>query len=452
MNAPQPLKQQLIQMTWPMLIGMLAVSSCQLIDSAFIGQLGAEPLAVVGFSMPIYQLIIGIQVGLGIATTAVISTAIGAGKQRDAQQLGSLVIITGFILISLLCLLLWSIQQFIVLRLGADTSLLPLVRDYWLPWLISCWLGAMLYFGFSLFRAHGLARFPGMMLVFASLINIVLDPLFIFSFDMGLAGAAWATCVAYGIACIAIFSGVFRQHLTRRVSSLAMFNSGLRRLTAFMAPAMLSQFLPPVAALIATGFAAIYGNDVVAAWGLGSRIEFFSIIIVLSLTMSMPPIIGKLRGHHQFAHINQLMRIAISFVVVSQLILASVILLFASPLSHILTSDNETAAILQQYLWCVPLSYSGLGVSMIIVSACSAIGMPMLAVIISALRLFGCYLPLLWLGSELAGLTGLFIGVTLGNLIAGLLSWQLYKKQLQRLHSAHPSVASPLIANPASLL
>ena len=121
MNQQTPsLRQQLFHMTLPMLIGMLAVSSCQLVDSAFIGQLGAQPLAVVGFSIPIYQLIIGIQVGLGIATTAIVSTALGANKNTYAKQLGALIIVTGFILISILCLILWLAQEVIVVNLGGD--------------------------------------------------------------------------------------------------------------------------------------------------------------------------------------------------------------------------------------------------------------------------------------------------------------------------------------------
>ncbi|MDP5291222.1 MATE family efflux transporter [Oceanimonas sp. CHS3-5] len=91
----ESLGQQLYRMTWPMLIGVLAIMSSQMVDSAFIGQLGTQPLAAVGFTIPVYQLIIGIQVGLGIATTTIISTALGAGRRGEARQLGSLVLATG---------------------------------------------------------------------------------------------------------------------------------------------------------------------------------------------------------------------------------------------------------------------------------------------------------------------------------------------------------------------
>lgn len=431
------LSQQLYRMTWPMLMGMLAISSSQLVDSAFIGQLGTQPLAVLGYSMPIYQLIIGIQVGLGIAATSLISTALGAKNKRYAQELGSLVLSTGLILITLLCLLLWSLQKPIIFTLGAEQNLAPLVSNYWFPWLISCWLGAMLYFGFSIFRAQGETRFPGTVLLLSSLLNILLDPLFIFTLELGLAGAAWATVCAFMTGCIIIYARIFHHRLIRLPTALTTTYTGLRNLLVFTAPAMMSQFIPPLTALFATALVAIAGNEAVAAWGLGNRIEFFAIIIVLSLTMAMPPMIGRLLGRKELLKIDQLVRIAIRFVLLSQLLITIFIICLSVPLSNLLSSDPAVSLLLKRYLWLVPISYGALGLSMILVSVCSAIGMPNLALLMSALRLLLCYLPLLWTGAELGGITGLFIGAMAGNICAGLISWQLYQHYFKRLEAQH---------------
>ncbi|MDO6565249.1 MATE family efflux transporter [Amphritea sp. 1_MG-2023] len=436
-NNPQ--SRQLYQMTWPMLIGMLAIASNQLIDSAFIGQLGSQPLAVVGFSMPIYQVIIGIQVGLGIATTSLISRALGAQQEHYAQQLGCLIIITGFLLMTLLCLLLWHIQQPIAINLGADKSLLPLLRAYWMPWLLSCWLGAMLYFGFSILRARGDTRLPATALVFSSLMNIALDPLFIFVFDLGLAGAAWATVSAFTGGCLIIYKPIIKRQLIRLPSTINMIVTALRRLFSFMTPALLSQFIPPLSALLATALVATFGNEAVATWGLGNRIEFFSIILVLSLTMSMPAMIGCLMGENNLTGIDQLIRIAIRFIILSQVIIALITALLSVAISSALTTDATIAQQFNQYLLLVPISYSGLGISMLLVSACCAMGMPGLALIMSALRLLVCYLPLLWLGAESGGLIGLFIGAAAGNFCAGYMSWLVYQNHLKHLHAQQQS-------------
>ena len=442
-NETKSLGRQLYQMTLPMIIGVFAIMSNQLIDSAFIGQLGVQPLAAVGFTIPVYQLIIGIQVGIGIATTAAISQALGAKATDQAKQLGSLILTIGFILIAALCLLIWFNQEALLHLLGAQTNLYAVVREYWLPWLISSWLGGMLYFGYSIYRAYGYTKLPGMVMVLTSVLNMILDPVFIFVFDMGIAGAAWATICAFIIGCSIIYPQILAKQWLGCKLNFQESLIGLKRLLAIMGPATMSQFIPPLSAMTATVIIASYGENVIAAWGLGSRIEYFSIIIVLALTMAMPPIVGRLRGSQDFAKIDQVVKLAIGFVIAWQLLCALLIIVFAHPVATLLTSDNAVIAVVQDYLWRVPVSYGALGVCMILVSVCNAMGMSLRALIISAMRLLCFYLPFLWLGSELGGLNGLFTGAMIGNFAAGIMSWYLYKGCLEKLKGTS---LSPLIS------
>ena len=118
------LARQLFTMTWPMLFGVLSLMTFQLVDSAFIGQLGRDPLAALGFTLPMQQLIIGLQVGLGIATTAIISRTIGENDTLRAERLGGLVVIVGAALVFILCVGLWLLQTRIMNLLGAEDTLL----------------------------------------------------------------------------------------------------------------------------------------------------------------------------------------------------------------------------------------------------------------------------------------------------------------------------------------
>ena len=127
------LGRTLFSMTWPMLFGVVSLLGFQLVDSAFIGQLGVEPLAALGFTLPMQQLIIGFQVGLGIATTAVISRTLGNGDTERARRLGGLVVISGSLAVALLCALLWLVRAPLVTGIGADAELLPLISAFWVP-------------------------------------------------------------------------------------------------------------------------------------------------------------------------------------------------------------------------------------------------------------------------------------------------------------------------------
>ncbi|MCG8311719.1 MAG: MATE family efflux transporter [Pseudomonadales bacterium] len=433
-TAPaQTQSQQLLRMTLPMLLGVFSLMSFQLVDSIFIGQLGLEPLAALGFSMPLYQAVIGIQVGLGIATTAVISQTLGAGDSEKAAKLGGVVLMTGATLIAILCLILWLFRYPIVHALGADESLYPVIDSFWIPWLGAAWVGAMLYFGYSLCRAHGNTLLPGMVMVATSVINIVLDPIFIFTLNLGLPGASLATLTSFAIGAAIVYPQLIKRHWFSFKFLNFSVSRGIRQLGKIMAPAMVSQMLPAISSSLATAIVAGFGASAVAAWGLGTRMEFFSLVGVLALTMSMPPMVGRYLGAKKIDEIQSLVKIAVRFVLIWQLAIALIWVISSGLVSNLFAEDEAVSAILKDYLLRVPISHGSLGICMIMVSVCNAINLPMRALCISCLRLFACYLPVLWLGAWLADLNGLFTGALIGNLAAGLMSWIIYRKGLANI-------------------
>ncbi|KMQ76837.1 putative efflux protein, MATE family [Marinobacter subterrani] len=427
------LARQLYNMTWPMLFGVLSLMTFQLADSAFVGQLGRDPLAALGFTVPMQQLVSGMYVGLGIATTAIISRTLGQGDELRAQRLGGLVITVGASLALILCVSVWLLKPLILDFLGAEAALRPLIREYWAPWLVSAWAGAMLYFGYAVCRSNGNTKIPGYMMITTSLFNIALDPLYIFVFGWGLPGAAWATITAFGIGAAMVYPTLIRRQWLRFDLRQLQLTAAFRQLGSVMAPAMVSQLMPPVSAMLATALVAGFGSAAVAAWGLGTRLEFFSIVVVLALTMSMPPMIGRMLGAGEIEKIRRLVRIAVRFIVGWQLAIGLIWLAASGLVSTWFTSDAKVQEILGIYLVRVPLSYCGLGVCMLMVSVCNALGLSLRALLVSTLRLFVCYLPLLWLGSQLSGLTGLMSGALVGNLLAGTMAYVFYRAGMKRL-------------------
>ena len=423
-------------MTWPMLFGAVALMSFQLVDSIFISMLGMQPLAALGFTLPLQQLLIGVQIGIGIAATALISRAIGAGSPEHAKYMGGLVVLAGCSVSLILCTLIWLLRTPLLDALGADAELLPYTESYWLPWLTSAWLGAFLYFANSISRAHGDTRLPGLTMVLTSILNMLLDPLFIFTFGLGLPGAAYATIVACLVGAAIMYSRILKHHWLAFDPGKLAIAPALLDIAKTSAPAMLSQLMPGTASLLATRLVAGFGGSAIAAWALGSRLELFSIVIVLALTMALPPMVGRLFGARQLERVHSLVLIAVRFVIGLQLTIALFWMATRWLIAPALAPDQESELYLLSYMLWVPISYAALGVCMLMVSVCNALGMPMRAVWISTLRLFVCYLPALWVGASIAGISGLYMGVLLGNVVAGLLAWKLYKQGLQHIQQA----------------
>jgi putative MATE family efflux protein len=420
-----------------MLFGVLSLMSFQLVDSAFIGQLGVLPLAVQGFTLPLQMVVIGIQVGLGIATTAVISKALGANETRYAKQLGGLVLMIGSVGVAIISVLIWLLRYPILSMLSAPDTVMPIIDSYWPWWLLSSWTGALLYFYYSICRAHGNTMLPGTMMMITSGVNLVLDPIFIFTFDLGINGAALATIVAFSFGILVVAPRVKKSHwATTQWQDLNVVKS-VRSIGNIMGPAMISQLLPPLSSMLATKLLAGFGTAAVAAWALGSRFEFFAIVSVLALTMSLPPMVGRLLGAKNYDDIQSLVSIAVKFILIFQLLIAVITFAVANPLALLMTSDIQVEQVLEMHLTIVPISLGSLGVCMLMVSICNALGKSYTALTVSALRLFVFFLPCLWVGSQLGGIRGLLLGACLGNICAGIAAYLTYRRTIASLSERH---------------
>ncbi|WP_444677419.1 MATE family efflux transporter [Halomonas sp. E19] len=433
--------------TWPMAIGVLALLGFQLVDSAFIARLGTAPLAALTFTFPLTFLIIGVQVGLGIAIAALISRALGAGETERARRLGTLVLMAGTLGIALLALGLWFWQMPIFQRLGADDSARELIRGYWAPQLLSAWLGAVLYFIYSLFRAHGDTRLPGKMMVITSLLNLLLDPLLIFGFGplpgLGLPGAAWATAIAFFGGLLLVGRRLAGTRWLARQGLASEVRQSARPFLAIAAPAMMGQLMPPLAAMLAVSIVAGLGESSVAAWGLASRLETLSLMVVLAMTMSLPPWLGRCYGAGDWQQIDRLLRLALRVVLVWQLGLGLVLAALAPWVALLLSGNPEVRHELATLIRFMLPSYALLGVCMLTVSAGNALGWPLRSMLLSAARLFVFYLPALWLGTQWGGLLGLALGAALGNGLAGVVAWRMLRGRIKREYDARQGGVAP---------
>ena len=428
------LVRQLWQQTWPMALGVMSLLGFYLVDSIFVARLGTAPLAAQSFTFPLAFLVIGVQVGIGIAIAALISRAIGAGQQDQANRLGALVLTGGGLLLGVLLLLLWLLQAPAFSLIGASDAIRELIRPYWAIQVLAMWVGGVLYFGYSLFRAHGNTRFPGLMMVLTSLLNLMLDPILIFGVGdwdgFGLPGAALASLLAFAIGLGIQVLALRGKGWVQRHGMLVQMRVSAWPFAQIAGPAMISQLMPPLAAMLATALVARAGDQAVAAWGMASRLESFSIVLVLGMTMALPPWLGRCYGGNDWETVRRLMRVAAAMVIGWQVLLGLAMALLAAPLAGLLVETAPVQSYLTLLIRWLPPSYGLLGVCMLVVSASNALGWPMRAMLISFLRLFLCYLPLLWLGYQLGDFGGLALGAAFGNLLAGVMAWGFYQQAL----------------------
>ncbi|WED29817.1 MATE family efflux transporter [Vibrio sp. DW001] len=433
--------RKIIDNTLPLTFGVLSIMLVQLIDSIFIGRLGIDALTAQGLTLPFHTVIIGIQVGLGVASTSIISQAVGSKNIEAATKTATIGVIIGVLVLSMLSLTLWLKRPFFLSLFGDfDNSasglgvINALLDDYWSVWLISAVLGALLYFISGVYRANGETKTPGYFLILASMINLVLDPIFMFTFEMGIKGAALASSVSFAI-CILI--------MVIRVKKKQWFCFSLferktidysRALMNMAIPTTANQILPSVSAMTVTFFIAQLGTTSIAFWTLLTRLEMFSLVLALSLTMSIPPMVGRYIGEKNTDKVAELVFTAARFVLVYHIIIAIAAMLGASYISELLTEDTTLSSTLTYALVFVPLSYGPLGLCMVIVSVFNALCEPKKALILSSFRLFVFYIPATVIGVTLGSIESVLWGVFIANILAGTTAWFMFSQRVRKLN------------------
>lgn len=437
-----PVSLTLKNMTVPMIYGMILLMSFNIVDTFFVSLLGTQPLAAISFTFPVTFTVISLSIGLGIGTSAVIAKKLGRGNEDGARNAATVALLITAIVVSLLSFLGYMFSDQIFSLLGAQQHLLPLIHDYMDLWFYGSvgLIGPMI--GNSILRASGDTHTPSYVMGSAGLVNAVFDPIFIFGLGpipaMGIQGAAIATLIswAFGLVLIIYIIGFKRKLIHLKLPSFSVIKSSGLQILRIGLPAAGANMLTPIAAAIMTAIAATYGESAVAAFGVGTRIESISCLVVLALSMTLPPFISQNLGAGKLKRIDQAYKAATRFVLIWQVGIHALLILIAPLIAGVFTEEKSVAEIITLFLWILPLGYGLQGVIILTNSSFNALHKPIVALALSAIRLFIFYVPLAYLGSQLYGLTGFFIGALFGNLLMATLSHYLFTKQIY-----HPTQA-----------
>lgn len=409
--------------------------SFNLIDTFYVSMLGTQSLAAFSFTFPVTFTLISLAIGLGVGVSAIVAKTLGQKNKELARQHASVALIVSALLIYTLAMsgLVFLTQIFGLM--GATSQELSLISLYMTPWLFGCLFVIMPMIGNSVMRASGDTKTPAKVMALGAIINAVLDPVFIFGLGpidaMGIAGAAIASIVASSLSCVLVF---YRLTATYNMLgwgySLAQGIDSSKKLLAIALPAAASNMMTPISSSIVISMVASYGSEAVAAFGVGSRIESFAVIVVLALSMSLPPFISQNFGAGQYQRVKQAYFSGVKFVVLWQLAIYVVLLLLSGYIAQLFADDPKVAEIIVMYLMIVPLVHGLVGITILSNSSLNALHKPMVSVVLNVIRLFILLLPLAYLGGYFGGIQGLLIGVTIAGGLSGIIALAILTRQI----------------------
>lgn len=451
LNGPIP--KTLWQMTWPMVFGVLTLLSFNLVDTFFISLLGTESLAAIGFTFPVTFTIISLTIGLGIGTSAVIARKLGANDHEQARHSGSSALWLAAVLVAALALFGYLFSRPIFAMLGASADIQPLIDAYMNIWFFGAVFLVLPMVGNSILRASGDTKTPSLIMAAGGLANAILDPILIFGLGpipaMGMQGAAYASVGSWLIGFVAIiYLLVWRRKLIDPLPpGLSEFLLHARQLLKIGLPAASANMLTPIAMGVLTAIVATHGAAAVAAFGAGARIESIASVVILALSMTLPPFISQNFGAGKIRRVQDAYRLALKFVLLMQALMYLCMLALLPLIQLAFARDTEVATILAWFVWIMPLGYGLQGCIILTNSSLNALHLPLQALLLSVVRLFIMFVPLSWLGNYWFGLPGLFAGGVIANGVTAVIAYRWFMRETngqagQLTHqvaaSAHP--------------
>jgi len=446
-----PINQTLYRMTMPMVIGIFSMMAFGAVDTFFIGLMGAEELAAISFTMPVSMIIINLIIGLSIGTSVLVGSTIGKEGMKNAARKSTDALLFSLVLVILVAAIGYLTIDPLFRAMGASELTLPLIHQYMDVWYLSIGFMVVPILGNSVIRATGDTKWPSILMMASGLINVALDPIFIFGFGaipaLGIQGAAIATAISW----VAGFGGaIWLLHAREKLILFSL--PPVRELLGFWLtvikiglPISFANMMMPFAIGALTKLVSDYGEIAVAGLGAGTRLESFAMVVPFAITAALSPFMAQNIGAGNIQRAHKGLLACIKSILVFQFVILAVFAGGAYWLSLIFSDDPAVIEVTRYYLWIMPLGMGFYGVLIVLNTAFNAAQRSDRTLLTSTIRVFVFYIPLAWVGGMLLGIPGTFVGATLGNLLGAGIGWYIYKHTtLKKIRRTASKTASTL--------
>ena len=434
-----PVGKHLLNMALPVLLGISTMMGQAFIDAYFLGMVGDRALAAHAFAFPVLMIVTSVAIGLGAGTSSVVARAIGSHDMRRARRLATDSLMLSFLITAGLCIVGVLTIKPLFLLLGAPADMIPLIRGFMLILYSGVPFVVVGMVGMASMRATGDTRLPSTLMMLGAILNVALDPVFIFGVGpipaMGLNGAAIAGLIARGL----IFIGAIYL-LRGRLNMISLnkpdpgeLRKSWRDILHVGIPAAGTNAIVPIATAIITAMIAGYGPEAVAGFGVASRIESLALVMFYALSAVIGPFVGQNLSAHNQDRILESIRLSMLFCLGAGLSMAAILALVSGALPTLFSDNDTVLSVARMFLVIAPIGYAGYGLVMTINAAFNGMGKPMPGVIVSLMRTILLYVPLALLGQRYYGIAGIFAAYAATNVITGFVAYGWVKKTVRDL-------------------
>lgn len=449
-------KKAVMKLAIPMIIAMSAHTIYNLVDAIWVSgfgqeiftsknivEVGTNALAAVGYAMPFYMMLISIAVGIGIGGGSAISRRIGSNDKKGADNVAIHSIILSIITAIIFTLILFFSADKIFLSIGAE-NIAYLAASY----------GKIIFAGsififfinnsLAILRAEGDANRAMYAMLFGAVLNIILDPFFIYTFGLGVAGAAYATVISMAVTGIILIYWLFLRkdtYVSLKFKSFRFKRDILRDIFRVGLPAsvqQLSMSITMLAILIIINIAG-GGNEGVAVYNTGWRIVMIAVLPLLGMATAVTSVTGAAFGAKAYDKLNTAYMYAAKTGLLIEIVIAIIIFLIAPLIAIVFTTRPEDLLIrndLIMFLQIAVVFMPGAAFGIASSAMFQGTGKGTYALIATLLRTIVLTIIFALISTYIlnAGIIGIWWSIVIANLIGSIISFtwgKLYIRNLQ---------------------
>jgi putative MATE family efflux protein len=449
-------KKAIIKLAIPMIIAMSITTIYNLADAIWVSGLGSDALAAVGFVFPFFFMAIAIANGLGIGGGAAISRKIGAKDKEGADTVAVHTLVIMLIISILFTVIFFIFARDIFIVIGAGKTL-AMATVYARIVAIGT---VAIFFSFianAILRAEGDVNRAMHAMALGAVLNIALDPIFIYTFDLGVAGAAWATLLSMSVSSLLLFYWLFLKkntYISFHFRSFHFNKSVIKDIFRVSFPASVMQLSMSITMLIMNIIIIKVGiingaenpQDGIAVFTVGWRVATLATMPLIGIATAVVSVTGAAYGALDYNKLNISYMHAIKIGIIIEAIIALFVFFFAPTITVLFTLAETSAHLAPDiiiFLRISCISFPGIAFGMLSSSMFQGTGHGMNALIVTIFRTIILTIPFAWFFSITVdmGLPGAWWGMVAANLIGSSVAFIWAKIYIKKLQKSPNSIA-----------
>ena len=416
-----PIPKALMALGIPIMIGMLINALYNLVDAYFVSGLGKSQMGAISVVFPLGQVVVGLGLMFGNGAASYLSRLLGRGDKDTADKVASTALYSSILIGAIIILLSAIFLKPILVMLGATETIMPYALTYARIYVLSCVFNVFNVTMNNIVSSEGAAKTTMCALLLGAVLNIGLDPLFIYTLDMGVEGAAIATAISQMVSTLVYLTYVLRKKSVFSFS-IKEFSPTRQMITEILkigVPTLVFQLLTSLSIALINRASSNYGDSVIAGMGAVTRVTSMGTLVVFGFLKGFQPIAGFSYGAKKFDRLREAIKTSIIWSTSFCLVVGLVMAVFSMQIiSQFTEGDNQMILVGQKSLFANGITFILFGFYTVYSSLFLALGKGAAGFFFSGCRQGVCFVPVILLLPMVWGMNGILYAQPIADVIS----------------------------------